>query len=271
MKATATSEIIRIPTRRFVLGFTVAGILVGYALLHPLTMVIYQFEFGPAPDSLPGMVKSAFQRIFVSFNVGMLSMSAAYAASGGVLGFLTGTTLKKLAHKKSLLIIRERMMHQDLSALIRAGESETLEFKQTLRWDTEQQRTNKALELAVVKTLAGFLNTKGGTLLIGISDDGALFGIEQDCSTLKHPDRDGFEQYVIQLMARQCGTDVCPLVHLLFHPIEKHEIARIYVEPAPHPVYVASNSRNFFYIRTGNGTRALEVDEALSYIPSHWN
>ena len=52
--------------------------------------------------------------------------------------------------------------------VIANDEDFTVEFKSTARWDIREGKPNKAMEDAVVKTIAGFLNTDGGTLLIGV-------------------------------------------------------------------------------------------------------
>src|SRR3546814_8950266 len=68
-----------------------------------------------------------------------------------------------------------------LEEMIFEGESEELEFKQTLRWDVKEGRVNKDLEAVVVKTVAAFGNSiDGGTLLIGVADSGDAVGLEQD-------------------------------------------------------------------------------------------
>src|SRR3546814_11123953 len=68
-----------------------------------------------------------------------------------------------------------------LEEMIFEGESEELEFKQTLRWDVKEGRVNKDLEAVVVKTVAAFGNSiDGGTLLIGVEDSGDAGGLEQD-------------------------------------------------------------------------------------------
>ena len=75
----------------------------------------------------------------------------------------------------------------DLAALCEAGESSSVEFKASLRWDLNERRVNKALERVVVKTIAGFLNGRGGTLLIGVDDAGAAVGLTDDYATLRRP------------------------------------------------------------------------------------
>ena len=67
-----------------------------------------------------------------------------------------------------------------LAELVQKEEGPTLEFKSTLRYDLRINRVNMELEKAVAKTIAGFLNSEGGTLLVGVEDNNALIGIEAD-------------------------------------------------------------------------------------------
>ena len=71
--------------------------------------------------------------------------------------------------------------HRNAEELIKLGESRTLEFKSTLRWSLkEDKQDDKFVTHAVLKTIAAFLNTEGGDLLIGVGDDGSIVGLEQD-------------------------------------------------------------------------------------------
>lgn len=71
--------------------------------------------------------------------------------------------------------------HRQAEELIKRGESKTLEFKATLRWSLRDgRRDDKNITHAVLKTIAGFLNTEGGDLLIGVTDEGQVVGIEHD-------------------------------------------------------------------------------------------
>ncbi len=81
-----------------------------------------------------------------------------------------------------------------LLELIKGGESDRLEFKQTLRFDVETQALNRKLEEVAIKTVAGFANHTGGTLLIGVRDDGVVTGVEPDYATLTNGNRDKLER-----------------------------------------------------------------------------
>ena len=71
-----------------------------------------------------------------------------------------------------------------LADLLAAGESQTVEFKSTARWNVHAGQADKKMEHVIVKTVCGFLNAEGGTLLIGVDDDGAVVGLDADMQTL---------------------------------------------------------------------------------------
>ena len=62
------------------------------------------------------------------------------------------------------------------------------------------------MELMVIKTIAGFMNAVGGTLLIGVADDGKVVGIEKDIKTLgSKQSRDGFALWLTGLLDSTLG------------------------------------------------------------------
>ena len=65
-----------------------------------------------------------------------------------------------------------------LEDMIAEGESDELEFKSTLRWDLKEGTVSKKLEEVVLKTVAAFANSQGGTLLIGVDDERQIVGLE---------------------------------------------------------------------------------------------
>ena len=160
---------------------------------------------------------------------------------------------------------------QGVRLLMAQGESETVEFKSSLRWDREKEQVNKALESVVVKTLAGFMNGKGGTLLIGVNDAGGAVGLSTDYGSLKKADRDGFELHLQQLVTRDLGEAAsASFLTVNFHEIDSQDICQVTVEPSDHPIYVESKSETVFYLRSGNATHPLPVNEAIQYVQHRW-
>jgi len=161
-------------------------------------------------------------------------------------------------------------LQHDLAALIAAGEGDALEFKSSFRWDIQEQRTNRALETVVLKSLAGFLNGSGGTLLIGVADNGQVLGLEADYKTLKRQDRDGFDQALMTAIATQLGGDLAPSLQLVFHSFKGQEVCRVIVSPAPRPVFLEQGGNPKLYLRAGAATRELNVKEAIGYQATRW-
>ena len=115
------------------------------------------------------------------------------------------------------------------------------------------------------------MNTSGGHLFIGIDDDGQLRGLQEDYATLKKPGRDGFEQYIMELISNKLGTNLCTLVAVCFYKIEAYDFCHLAIKRAGSPVYLHDNDRSHFFVRTGNGTRELDIPEALDYIEENLN
>jgi len=154
--------------------------------------------------------------------------------------------------------------------LIAAGESATLEFKSSLRWDVREQKVNKALQKVIAKTVAGFLNNDGGVLLIGIADDGAVLGIENDIASINRKDLDGFQQVLFETLGTFLGESVASYVDVAFENLDGPTVCRLNVETSQHPVYVSDGPSKEFYIRFGSSTRPLDIEEAQKYISEHW-
>ena len=160
---------------------------------------------------------------------------------------------------------------QGVRRLMADGEGETVEFKSSLRWDRRDEQVNKILEGVVIKTVAGFLNAKGGTLLIGVDDAGAAVGIAADYSTLKKQDRDGFELHLQQIVTRDLGeAATASFMAVNFHEIDGEDICQVTIEPSDHPIYVDTQKQAVFFLRSGNATRPLPVDETVKYVQHRW-
>lgn len=157
-----------------------------------------------------------------------------------------------------------------VAELVVMGESATLEYKASMRWDYREQKPNKELQRVIAKTAAGFMNSEGGTLLIGVTDDGVVVGIQPDLDTLKDPTLDGFERALRQTIADGVGAEFDHLVKSAYEPVNGAKVAVVTVEPSPKPVYVSGGTAPEFYIRAGNSTKPLDVQASHDYIKMHW-
>ena len=204
-------------------------------------------------------------------NVFQNSMMLFYAEIGAMLGLLT-IGLYSFLNKRLLRIELLKMeLNKDIPFIIQQGEGPLLEFKSSFRWDLEQSCTNRQLESVVLKSLAGFLNSHhGGTLLIGGADDGRIIGLENDFKTLKKQNQDGFEQTLMTAIAANLGADLCTHISILFHVIEANAVCRLIVLPSDRPVFLNQGNAPKLFLRTGGGTRDLNIQEALEFAPIRW-
>ncbi|WP_027157533.1 AlbA family DNA-binding domain-containing protein [Methylobacter luteus] len=248
----------------------IIGALIGIFILAPSYDYISSRERAANPVSSIEYVLRQVREMLTG-KIAQNNLIVFYAEIGAMLGLLS-LGLYTVLHNRLLRIEQLKMeLDKDLPSIILQGEGPLLEFKSSLRWDMAESRINRALEGVVLKTLAGFLNShQGGTLLIGVADDGEVVGLEKDYQTLKRPDQDGFEQTIMTLISTNLGADLCPFVHVLFHVIDDKDVCRLIVSPAARPVFLNQGNTPKFYVRTGGGTRDLNIQEALGYISGRW-
>lgn len=161
---------------------------------------------------------------------------------------------------------------KSLGELIEEGESETVEFKASVRYDIATKGANTELIRGPVKTVSAFMNTEGGTLLIGVTDqDRSVIGIENDVKTLKHANLDEYERHFRQSLMDAIGVEFSPYVKVTFPEIDGVQICRVDVSTSPKPVFLASKQQGKeFYIRSGPRSDPLDPEATHGYIEMHW-
>jgi hypothetical protein len=171
---------------------------------------------------------------------------------------------------KALVAEPELHIERSVDELRHLGESATLEFKSTLRWDVIRQNVNKELQFSVLKTIAAFLNSDGGKLLIGVEDDGTVYGLEQDFKTLKKPTPDSFQQTIMNLVVEHIGVEFTSFMKVGFETVVDHHVCVVRIDPAGGPAYLKTPRGAEFYVRAGNTSRSLDPEEATTYVQTHW-
>jgi len=170
----------------------------------------------------------------------------------------------------SLISKPEETRHRPIAELIKLGEGYTLEFKSTLQWDVVQRRQNTHLRKNVLKTVAAFMNSEGGTLVVGVEDDGTVLGIEQDLKLTKQS-LDAFENLLLSSLGESLGAGLAPLFRVRFEGVNGKQVCVVDVERSPEPVFADEEGKKTFYVRLGNTTRNLDPEETHRYIEMNWN
>ncbi len=182
---------------------------------------------------------------------------------------------------------RARVAYQKacpIGELLQRKEDRHLEFKSTLRWDLEEGQKSRIVESATVKTVAAFLNSEfGGTLVVGVADDGGIVGLEHDYATLRKAGKDDSDLFLLhlnQLIENAVGLAGAANATTTIHHVDGHDLCRVHVEPSGHPVdaevTVSDRQGQFsktrkFYVRLNNGTRAIDDErERQRYMAQRW-
>lgn len=150
--------------------------------------------------------------------------------------------------------------------LIALDESDRLEFKSTLQWDIRENQKNEQLQQSCLKTIAAFLNTDGGVLLIGVKNDGVLFGLENDLQCMKNGSLDKFERHLVQLIENRIGKQFLPFIKIRFNYLDEKSICGVYIKQSDKKAFLKSEKGLELYVRTGNATKSLTVPEVYEFL-----
>jgi len=251
---------------KLILVHVLIGASIFYFLIHPISVVLYWFEYSNTDYSFLKFMEVIRERLSESFSFKMQRMSISFTVLGSFLGLISGLLWIKLIEKKTLIKKQEKLIKNDILQLIELGENNWVEFKSSMKYDYFKKIPNKNLEQVIAKTIVSFMNAKGGKLIIGVDDEGKIMGIENDFKTLKHQNKDGFEQNIFRIISTYIGQEFCYKVQVLFYQINEKEVCLVIVEPSKKPTYVADGKNTTFYVRTGNATYPLTVKETVKYL-----
>jgi hypothetical protein len=155
-------------------------------------------------------------------------------------------------HLTALIAEPEEVRHRPIAELVKLGESAVLAFKSTLQRDVVQKQPNKALRKSCLKTIAAFMNTEGGTLLIGVEDDGNILGLDNDLS-LVNGSRDKFEQTIINMICDEIGPALSHSFKIRFEDVSGKLVCVVETDPVSEGVFVKGEKGKEFL--SGLGTR----------------
>ena len=169
---------------------------------------------------------------------------------------------------KNLLFDQYLRGHRNAEELIKQGESKTLEFKSTLRWNlTEDHKDDRRVTHAALKSVAAFLNTEGGDLLLGVADDGDIVGIERD----GFDSDDRFMLHLAQVVRNGLGARAGTCIDPRMQMVDGKAVCVVSCQRSPEPVFlvwkgVQSEPSGDFFVRSGPGTVKLSPTDTGNYI-----
>ena len=172
-------------------------------------------------------------------------------------------------HNKLMdLATAEGMAAWDTSVenLIRGDETRAVEFKQTARWNVREEKKDKLMEDVIAKTVAGFANASGGTLLVGVHDEGHTVGLEPDFALVKPPTADGYVNWMDTMLQNRFGFALAQLIRLDMVEIDGHHVCRVDIPAATQPAWTEIKGDRKLFVRRNNSTRAVPAEDIDSFV-----
>jgi hypothetical protein len=154
-----------------------------------------------------------------------------------------------------------------VAGLIAGGEGGAVEFKSTLRMNLHTGKPDDRIELSALKTIAGFLNAKGGVLLIGVADDGEVLGLDAD----GFANEDKLGLHLVNLVKDRIGEIFIPYVHQHFEDQNGGRVLAIRCEKGPKAAFVKDGTWHRFFVRGGNATTELSGSSVTDYVKQRFD
>ncbi len=173
-----------------------------------------------------------------------------------------------LGRNSKMIGIDEEDDNESVLALIQKGESFDLEFKSTIRLNLKTGEKDKRMEKAVLKSLVAFLNGDGGTLLVGVADDGEILGVDVE----GFDNADKMNLHIINLISSQIGDEFLPFIRFKEVNFGKKEsgadklVVRFDCRPTVTPVFYKEGKAEIFFVRSGPSSVELTGSDLINYI-----
>lgn len=145
--------------------------------------------------------------------------------------------------------------------MINEGENKTVEFKKTFAFNfhTNNNRDDNLVK-ASIKNIVAFINSEGGTLLLGVNDEGEITGMQEEIE--KHKSKDKFKLYFGE-MVKRIGKLRNTHVDFKLIKINEKDILRVTCKKSEKtPCFYEGKE---FYIRQNPKAQLLQGDELYDY------
>jgi CheY-like chemotaxis protein len=170
------------------------------------------------------------------------------------------------ALKEQIEAAPKTLTDEELVQLLQHGEDEHLEFKSTLRWNLHADKSDSRIENQCLKTVAAYLNSESGILLIGVDDDGQLLGLDKD----HFRSEDKFLLHWHNLLREYLGAEMAQLVRSTVRDLNGKRVLIVQCGRSPRPVFFRRDNDEAFYVRMGNTSQALKPSELLAYVDQRY-
>jgi len=212
-------------------------------------------------DTMKDVVVNSVGALFVSF-VGV------YLLKSGKRNFMSDFVSKVVLSNFNFFKSKKHLEYSSniIEDLIEKGEGDGLEFKSTLRKNLHTGHIDRNISHAVLKTIVAYLNSEGGTLLVGVKDSGEVFGLDAD-DFISH---DRLRLFLNDLIRKHLGNRFLPYVRFEIYPIDDKHILKVDVNKSDKRVFLKWEGREEFYVRQGPSSSKLSGNDMVDYIENRF-
>jgi uncharacterized protein YuzE len=195
----------------------------------------------------------------ISSVIGYIYMKYHFKIIGGLVG--------KIVERNPKLFQKQEKLKEEILEIIKKGENERIEFKSTFRTNLHTNEIDRKIEYSILKTMVAFMNSRGGTILIGVDDSGEIIGIEKD----KFESKDNYSLHLTNIIKTKIGKKFFPLVSFRFTEVGDKTVLTLDCEKSKNPVFIKSQTdEEEFYIRVGPSSTQIKGSELVDYIDKNF-
>lgn len=243
----------------FSFNFAVAfGFGIEFLKYYLKILLGHEIDVGHYYFSMKNMTYVIIGAIFASI-IGFLYMKE----KKGILNHIV-----KRLQKANPEIFSKTESPEGVMELIKKGEDDKTEFKSTLRVNLHTGEIDKKIEYATLKTISAFMNSKGGTLLLGVSNNREIIGLEKD----RFENNDKLNLHLINLIKERIGKNQLSIIDIQTIIIKEKTVVKIDCVENKNPVFLkVPSGEEEFYIRMGPASVQIKGSELVDYINKRFN
>ena len=210
---------------------------------------------------------------YAGFEIWVITQYVIFAIIGALLSailsdlgldrFFINSSLNRNLEVYSNSAYSNELAKKEAIEIIASGESEKLEFKSTITTNIRTGENDKRMEKAVLKSIVAFLNTSGGILMIGVSDDGSIYGVDENA----FDNRDKMNLHLTHMISSKIGDEFFPYISFRLIDMEDGKaIIRVDCSKCKKPVFLKDGKTEEFYVRSGPSSVELIGSNLVNYV-----
>lgn len=170
--------------------------------------------------------------------------------------------------RRLLQALEELTPEEEILIDIKKEEAINREFKESYRLDKKTKEVNKDLEFACFRSIAAFLNTQGGTLYVGVSDNMKLIGLNDEIRKLHKSSNDKFLLFFQNKLKGEIGSALLSNIEFNIFTIQQRKILVVDVKRPSSKKFNGAflkSKKNGLYTRSGPSNDFLEGSDLVKY------